>query len=260
MNERISNVIHHGAFVPVVTGISTFAAGLGLGYFLGRRQMERVEEESFVEDLVFEIEVDDSKAQEAFERAKAAFTKPEVVEDIQIPPPVVIDAEDIEKKVDGFLTEIFTPKDDGPEDEEPKVITSNVFAGNDEDWDYAEEKAKRSDRAPYILHRDEFYAEENVHDGYSQVTLTYYAGDNVLVDEDDSPVMNYGGVVGEMKFGHGSGDPNVVYIRNDVRNAEYEIVKDPGLFSVEVLGLEIENNARVQDLKHSNSPRRMRSD
>ncbi len=101
---------------------------------------------------------------------------------------------------------------------------------------------------PNVLHKDEFYGEES---GYTQVTLTYYAGDQILCDEDDSPVYNHELITGPLLFGHGSNDPNVVHIRNDKRKAEYEILFDPGLYSVDILGLEIENNTRVQDLKHS---------
>ncbi len=109
---------------------------------------------------------------------------------------------------------------------------------------------KRSDKQPYVLHKDEFFADEN---GYSQITLTYYAGDNILVDESDVPIYNHVDVVGDLLFGHGSGDPKTVYIRNDKQHAEYEVLHDEGLYSQEVLGLEIENNLRVQEIKHSHN-------
>ncbi len=76
-----------------------------------------------------------------------------------------------------------------------------------------------------------------------------------MADEDDTPVYNYDRVIGPLNFGHGSGDPNVFYVRNHRRKTEYEILYNTGLFSEEVLGLEIEDNERVKDLKHSNIQR-----
>ncbi len=58
-------------------------------------------------------------------------------------------------------------------------------------------------------------------------------------------------MTGPLLFGHGSGDPNVVHIRNDSRKSEYEILYDPGLYSQDVLGLEIEDNQRVKGIEHS---------
>jgi hypothetical protein len=135
-----------------------------------------------------------------------------------------------------------------PRPHKDENVVHHVFAGPSVDpWDYDEEVAKRTEDAPYILHRDEFYAEEK---GYIQVTLTYYEGDNVMTDEDDSPVYNYEVVVGPLKFGHGCDDPNVFHVRNDTREAEYEILRDRGFYSIEVLGLEHEKSTDPNEEKH----------
>lgn len=170
----------------------------------------------------------------------------------------VLDEEDqdVSRKAEVFVQEKLTQTTVIiPEPEETDVVeavTANVFAHNDEDWDYAAEMEKRSDKEPYILHKDEFYAEETE---YLQATLTYYSGDNILSDSENVPVYNHHQVVGELRFGHGSGDANVVYIRNDKLRTEYEVLFDPGTFTEEVLGLEIEDNARVNELKHSGVPK-----
>lgn len=124
-----------------------------------------------------------------------------------------------------------------------------VFESTDEVWVWETEIAGRTTLEPYILHKDEFYGEET--EDYTQTTLTYYAGDDILVDQDDKPVYNYHSVVGPLRFGHGSDQEGVFYVRNDKLKAEYEVVHDDGLYSVEVLGLEIEENDRVKGLKHS---------
>lgn len=135
---------------------------------------------------------------------------------------------------------------DPEDDTEPDIIIPEVES--DVEFDYDEELKKRSSTAPYVITSEEFHADEL---NYTQSSLTYFALDNIMADEDNVPVYNHAVVTGPLLFGHGSGDPDVVYIRNDERRAEYEITKEDKLFSVEVLGLEIENNERAADLKHS---------
>jgi hypothetical protein len=59
-------------------------------------------------------------------------------------------------------------------------------------------------------------------------------------------------------FGHGSGDPNVVYIRNEKLQAEYEVLRDPGSYEIEVLGGHVEREMQEVDLKHSRQPGKFR--
>lgn len=232
MNEQISKVIHHSLFVPITVGAASFAAGVGAGYFLALRKKQGTHE--LPEQLTLDLEATMTEIREDIQSMK----RPNVE-------PIIIDAEVFEAKVK-----------DIPEEEVEVLVETSVFAHNDEDWDYEEEVKNRTVDNPYILHKDEFYEDEK---NYTQTTLTYYSGDNIMADQEDAPVYNHETLVGPMRFGHGSGDPNVFYVRNDKRRAEYEILYDPGLFSEEVLGLEIENNARVQDLKHS-QVRRFRPD
>jgi len=72
-----------------------------------------------------------------------------------------------------------------------------------------------------------------------------------LCDSHDKPIYNHSEVVGELLFGHGSNDPNVVYIRNPKLEAEYEILRDEGSYEEIVLGEQIEHEAEEGDLRHS---------
>jgi hypothetical protein len=139
------------------------------------------------------------------------------------------------------------------EPEEP--VVENIFTSSRDPWDYEEERAKRSEDAPYILHTDEYFRDEG---GNQQHTLTWYEGDDVLVDEEDKPVYNHHDVVGELKFGHGSNDPNVVYIRNEKLHTEYEILRHSGHFAEEILGLHAEVELQ-NELRHSDRNQRFRS-
>lgn len=222
MEDEISMNSSSSKLIPAAIGLLAFGAGLGIGYILGRRGN--------------------------YEVIKLGDRMPEVR-----PPRVIIDENELNK--DGeekFREAIVDSKELITVNESP--IETNVFATvetEDDHWNYDEEIKRRNPLEPYIIHRDEFFAEEMATEDYIQSTLTYYAGDNILVDEDDKPIYNHHQVVGELVFGHGSGDPNCVYIRNMTRQTEYEVLRDPGLYSVEVLGLEIENNERVKNLKHS---------
>lgn len=111
----------------------------------------------------------------------------------------------------------------------------------DEGWDYDVEMANRTSLKPYVIHVDE--RGESVH---SESCLTYYEGDDVLTAEDDTIIDDKDMIVGIEnleKFGHGSGDENVVFIRNDALGVQLEVTKNEGYYSEVVHGF-----------KHSEQP------
>jgi hypothetical protein len=119
----------------------------------------------------------------------------------------------------------------------------NVFeehgpAEPSDEWVWEKELAKRSPLTPYIIHTDE----RGEFDHYADITLTYYEGDDVLTNERDEiiPDTDRERLVGENsldRFGHGSGDPNVVFVRNDPLETMFEIVKSSNSYAEEVHGL-----------------------
>lgn len=116
--------------------------------------------------------------------------------------------------------------------------TKNVFKEHPphtDEWDYEVEEASRTGGRPYVIHVDEQHERD-----YSESTFTYYAGDDVLCDERDKVIDGRDEIVGDHnldKFGHGSGDPFIVYVRNDDLSAEFEIVKSEKTYAEEVHGL-----------------------
>lgn len=163
---------------------------------------------------------------------------------------------------DGPATPVIEEEEDGvqaggtssEEDEETVVVEEveveeegeasetsvNVFDEQkthaDDDWDYEEEVRLRRPDRPYVIHYDEQHDPDKP---YTEQTLVYYAGDDVLCDERDTPIDDKEKVVGEgnlEKFGHGSHDKNVVYIRNDVMQIDVEIVKNDGSYAEVVHG------------------------
>lgn len=229
MNDKLLKLWNDPRRMPLVIGLVAFNAGVALGYFLGKRAWVKSEAEFVSEDMKDVLTVDELKT----------------LRDIQKPNSIDTAKRRFPKEPEQIIEIV---KEDVPDTE---LVTRSIF-DHHEDWNYDLESKKRSETEPYVLHKDEFFGEEN---DYKQITATYYAGDDILVDEDDTPIYNHNQVVGPMLFGHGSGDPNVFYVRNDKRKTEYEVVYDKGLYSVEVLGLEIEDNKRVEDLRHSRVPK-----
>lgn len=129
-------------------------------------------------------------------------------------------------------------------------VILNVFDGYKNNWDWDIEMMHREDNTIYVIHYEEFVNNES---NYSQETLTYYAGDDILTDQMNTPIYDYQKMTGKLDFGHGSKDPNIVFIRNDEIHMEWEILREEGKYQIEVLGYDIEEDYERSDLKHSNS-------
>lgn len=124
-----------------------------------------------------------------------------------------------------------------------RVKTQNVFEEPVEivayeGWDYQVELSRRSGERPYIITEDEYM---NCERDYKQISLTYYEGDDVLVDDEEDVVTDSEGLVGDdnlMRFGHGCKQKNELFIRNEQLEVEFEIVKSENSYAVEVLGFD----------------------
>lgn len=90
---------------------------------------------------------------------------------------------------------------------------------------------------PYIVTVQEFFDEC---DDYDTHTVTYYEDDRMLVDDRGSIIADIEGNLGpdyNLAFGLGSGEPHVVYIRNPRRTNDYEVLREPGSYTEDVLGV-----------------------
>lgn len=264
MNQRFSRVIRHQAIIPSITAVVGTGAGLAVGFFLGRRKASQILNEYARSGVIAHPMMSDRGKVERPDINPEAFDlyNPEAfdlyphlqdrsIDDHREPvmaPPVPTHPGDQLSAAEEFIRQQMINKRMEPvEPPEVEVVHHSVF-GEDPDWDYTEQLATRSPDRPYVIHKDEFHAEES---GFPQVTLTYFEGDDILVDEDETPIYNHEDITGPMLFGLGSGDPNVFHVRNEKRRGEYEIIRAEGCYSKEVLGLEIDTNERVRGLKHS---------
>lgn len=197
--------------------------GAAIGFYFGYRfNKEKIRAEAFKQS---EEEV--ARIREAYyEGVRVTPTKPSVEE--------VIEERGYSTKV--TIEEERPLKPPVPVTTPPPVVAPRVEKSKDDGWDFPSELAARSPEAPYVIHQDEFSHEEN---GYSHVTYTYYAGDDVLVDEDEHPLPHSDVIVGQdnLKFGHGTDDIDVVFVRNDKLELEMEICRLPTSYEEEVMGL-----------------------
>lgn len=91
-----------------------------------------------------------------------------------------------------------------------------------------EKKETPMEKAPYVISPDEY----GDRDDYTQISLIYYAGDEVLADEEDEPVDDIDDIVGGDFAEHfGEYEDDSVFIRNDRRKCDYEILKDNRSFA-----------------------------
>lgn len=76
-------------------------------------------------------------------------------------------------------------------------------------------------------------------EGWDSMTITYYIGDGVLVDDKDQPIRNIlmtTGPLSRESFGVMSGDDRILYIRNHKLEHDFEVVLHDGKWT-EMVGL-----------------------
>lgn len=118
------------------------------------------------------------------------------------------------------------------------VTSKNVFVENS--------VGDRSDEKPYLISLAEYMEDEAVEGlEFEKITITYWEGDDTLMDEREQIIPDVEGVVGSVHltmFGEEivkySGDENVVYVRNERLRTDFEIMYESGHYSVTVLGMD----------------------
>lgn len=163
---------------------------------------------------------------------------------------------DVDKTDEALEVEVI---EDYPE---PMNETHSVFVNGEaldpNEFDEAEEALARKNGVPYVITQAEYDINELNHE--QGVILTYFAVDTTLVDEDEKEIDDVDNTVGTDnldKFGRGSGDRLKVYIRNESRGVDYEVLKvENGSYMETVLGLTDGDDDAVS--QHSSTPRRHR--
>lgn len=131
---------------------------------------------------------------------------------------------------------------DAPEDEEQE----------DEGDENAQFIPRRHPDRPYVIPESFYDSDEG---DFKKVNLVYFEEDGVLMAEDETLVPDQEGTVGKEnlhRFGVGSNDRNTVYIRNEKRKADFEVIRDKRSYTEVVHG--------VVPQRESSAPRKMRDD
>lgn len=95
------------------------------------------------------------------------------------------------------------------------------------DFSSDEEEKPVSEAGPYVIPPEQFGDDEE----YEQISLTYYA-DGVLADENDEVIEDVEDAVGIDSLNHfGEYEDDSVFVRNDARKCDYEILLDQRTYS-----------------------------
>jgi len=82
---------------------------------------------------------------------------------------------------------------------------------------------------PFVISREKYAWDEEEGDEYSKITITYFPGSRILLDDDQDPIEDVESTVGWRnlnQFGGDSGDPDVVFIRNRRLLVDFEVVRE----------------------------------
>jgi hypothetical protein len=195
--ENVAEVTRRVDVVAVRYFLGGVAFGAALGFFVGYRfNREKIKAEAFRESEVEVEEIRDHYVQKmkATENAagKADLADVVVREGYSPGPELVSDAtftQGVEYDRSQRPLKPMVPVNPA------KPIFRSVDAEKDkmDGWNFPAELSKRTSDRPYIIHQDEFAQNETE---YSQVTYTYYAEDDVLLDEDESILVDKDEIVG----------------------------------------------------------------
>ncbi len=221
--------VRHALIISAIV-VPSLAAGVGIGWFLTKRVLENDYERRLDEEL---------EASRRHYVTISAEEKPSLDEVIAKREPVAAAAlkayggnpAGAQKYLD------IKPKaevDEAVEEEQGGIVIRTVFTG--ETTTTVDMDGVDLDE-PHIISKDDFFTNASE---LEQHTLTWYEEDRILADNDEA-VEDPEKYVGEETifemFGHGSGDPNVVYIRSPKMHTEYEILRSTGSYAKEVQGL-----------------------
>jgi hypothetical protein len=211
--------------------------GAAVGFYFGYRfNKEKIRAEVFAKS---EEEVE--KIRELYRERPSLATEPkptpeQIVQEQGYDTPEVVERDEPPASVEDIASRPLPAP--VPIDPTKRVVrTEEAEKDKNTNWNYADEMAQRTAVKPYIIHQDEFTINET---DFPQATLTYYT-DDVLTEEDDTVIDNVEQTVGLnnlKRFGHGTDDMNVLYVRNPKTEVEYEICRSPGSYEQEVMGLE----------------------
>lgn len=232
-----------------------FAAGAGLGYVITYKLLNKKLQTKFEEISEKEI----AEAKEFYKHLR-------ITERPKSPEEVLAELhgqeiQDAATALTSYKAGSVGPIDGGRlESVQPIEEKHNIFTDAEPSdvnvFDYQIEQKIRDanpDR-PYIISEEEYIKNET---GHEQTQMVFYEGDITLADDKEIPVPDIDAVVGDdnlTRFGHGSNDKNILFVRNDSLELEFEIARHEGKYQVVVMGFDDPD----KELQHSHRPHKHR--
>lgn len=172
---------------------ASFLAGLGTGYFIGKRINKKVsslsghQEETFTSMKETYISSEDEFTDEAIEEARRLASK-YMQQSLEV--------------YDGYPEDDYYPAPEEEPHEEDEYVSI----------------------LPYTITEDQYYSEKvNV---YDKVSLLYFSEDDTLADENDEIIPNRSDLIGASLYSF-TNDPeeteDVVYVRNEAISCDFNI-------------------------------------
>jgi hypothetical protein len=214
----------------VLVGVASAGVGAGVAHILTKKHFQQV-------------------ANEEIASVKAAYSKVETVVEPAAEHLKKLEEEraEVEKEIKDYTEDIKDlgyqqvssedMVDNTPEGAEPLKVGSRVGRYTvTNDVIPAEIDAPNPGRA-YVIREDQYHED---FDGYEKHSLVFYEEDDTLAMPDDRPVEDVDAMVGDglTRFGDGSNDKDIVYVRNQVQRTDFEIVRNKNSYGVLVLGFD----------------------
>lgn len=133
----------------------------------------------------------------------------------------------VEEVVEEVTINIYDRQVKNPKGEE---LESRLLIGYDRERLKAQHK-------PYLISVDEFNTTETEWD---KISIAYYEEDDTLTDESNMPIAEVEYLIGEQHlefFGIRSGDKNQVFVRNPQISTDYEVTRNAGSYTEQILGI-----------------------
>lgn len=260
---------------PIVKKVAAAVGGLTLGFIggfaIGRYRAKKEFMANLDEEIQKILQDDEDRRNQPRPEGWVDYSKPPIGEALaDLEPPAELDTpiyDDMITQYGGHTLDELRQVQEGKETVSPEKLKElqehfdnrPLSPRNPAPEPEPEPELKELDRSvrtldkPYVISIDEYHEDED--EGQEKITITYYVGGEtpILATEDGRVIDDIEYAVGEnnlQRFGEGSQDPNIVYIRNHQNGLDYEVVRSQRSYSEAVLGApEVPQNVPMQSMR-----------
>lgn len=249
MNVHSDIARHVRKHAVIYLAAGGFGTGFGVGYFAAHRKAQKAAMLFWAEKA--EAEIEDARRAMSLLRKEPPFDDPRTAlkeygvrldglqyrlengDEAADAMDAAIEAED--KAIEAAKAEAQSMVDEDSDDEvEGDAVVINIFAEHGDDVEVYE--VIPDEENPFVITVGDYMEGQ---EDFDKLTITYYDGDDTLCDEREVIIADVERTVGSEnlhKFGVGSGDKTIVYVRNIRLTSDFEIILHEGKYSEHVLG------------------------